>query len=363
MKGVIREVAVLGAGNGGCAVAADLTLRGWQVRLHARNPARVHLLKETGIQVSGTRSGVAHPALISDDLEPVVSGADLVMLVVPASAHEAYATALAPLLKLGQLVYLNPGHTGGSLHVRGILRQHGAADVDICESVTLTYICRLQAPAEVVIYGETKNLWFAALPARHTETAFRLMQPLFPNLRPAAHVLETGLMNMNAVMHPVGMLMNAGWIEYTGGDFLFYSQGLTPALARVIEAVDGERMRVAGRLGLKLPSFIDYFREAGLTTEKARESGSVYRAIQESEPNRTIRSPGSLDDRYLEEDVPYGLVPLSELGRALGCPTPTIDALIQLASVAQGRDYRREGLTLARMGLEGLGAKELLAAV
>lgn len=360
----IRRVAILGAGHGGCAAAADLTLRGWDVRLYGRSVARLDLLRANGITVSHLRSGVAYPAAITDDLAAAVDGADLVMPVVPANAHEPYARALAPLVKPGQIIYLNPGHTGGSLHFRAVMRQAGAtADADLCESVTLTYICRLEGPTRVAIYSETTNLWFAALPGTRTQGLLRRLQPLFPNLRAASHVLETGLMNMNAVMHPPGMLMNAGWIEQTGGDFLYYREGTTPAVARVIEAVDAERLGIAERLGLSLPAFIDYFREAGLTSEGARRSRSIYRAIRESEPNRTIRAPASLHHRYLEEDIGYGLVPMSEIGRVVGVPTPTMDSLIHLASTAQGCDYRREGLTLSKMGLRGRAPAALLDAV
>src|SRR5262249_47178007 len=83
----------------------------------------------------------------------------------PAVAHEGYACALAPLLRAEQLVMLNPGHTGGSLHFAASLRAAGGPAVAICESVTLAYICRLEGPATVGVYRETATLRFAALPA------------------------------------------------------------------------------------------------------------------------------------------------------------------------------------------------------
>jgi opine dehydrogenase len=170
-------------------------------------------------------------------------------------------------------------------------------------------------------------------------------------------------MNINAVIHPPGMLMNTGWIEYKNGDFLFYKEGITPAVARVIEAVDRERLAIGSKFNLLLPTFIDYFCEAGLTSEAARQSRSVYRAMQESHPNRTIKSPPSLNHRYLHEDVGYGLVPMVEFGRLANISTPTMESLITLSSIAQGVDYCREGLTLQQMNLEGLSIEELLKVV
>jgi opine dehydrogenase len=81
--------------------------------------------------------------------------------------------------------------------------------------------------------------------------------------------------------------------------------------------------------------------------------------MRESAPNRWIRGPRSLDHRYLHEDVGWGLVPWSELGRALGVPTPVMDALITLGSALNDRDYRAEGLTLERLGLAGKRPEEL----
>ncbi len=358
----IRKVAVLGAGNGGCAASAILTLRGYEVRTHSRSEERLASLRG-GITLRGEYGGVAKPDLVTTDLRVAVSGADLVMIVVPSVAHEGYARALAPILDPNQVIYLNPGHTGGALHFATVLHEAGGPSVPLCESVTLTYICRMEGEATVGVYRETTNLRFAALPARLTGGLAELLHPLFPNLLPAANVLETGFMNINAVIHPPGMLMNAGWIEFTEGDFLFYNESITPSVARVIEEVDNERLAICERLGLRVPAFIDYFFEAGLTTEAARDSRSVYRAMQESGPNQIIRSPPSLDHRYVHEDVGYGLVPMSEFGRLVGIQTPLMDSLITLASIAQKMDYRREGLTLSRMGLEGVSLEAFLSSI
>jgi opine dehydrogenase len=163
--------------------------------------------------------------------------------------------------------------------------------------------------------------------------------------------LETGFSNINAIMHPAGMLGNAGWIEKTGGDFLYYREGITPTIGAWIDALDRERLEIVSALGLPPLRFVDIFHGAGLTTIAARDSGSAYQAIHESEANFTIKSPPSLDHRYIKEDVGYGLVPMAAIGRLAGVRTPVMDALITLAAVALGIDFRREGLTLEKMGL------------
>ena len=106
-------------------------------------------------------------------------------------------------------------------------------------------------------------------------------------------------------------------------------------------------------------SFLENFRRAGLTTRDAADSGDISRACVESEPNRSIRSPASLDHRYIHEDVGYGLVPFAAFGDLAGVETPTIDAIVHLCSELTGIPFFETGLTLDGMGLGSLTAAGL----
>ena len=124
----VRKVAVLGAGHGGCAAAADLILRGFTVRLHARSATRLAPLRDRGgIEAGGVQTGFATPEVMTTDLAEAINGADIIMLVVPSVAHSYYAEELAPLLNGKVAVMLNPGHTGGGLHFLADIRKAGYA--------------------------------------------------------------------------------------------------------------------------------------------------------------------------------------------------------------------------------------------
>jgi opine dehydrogenase len=358
---MIKSIAVLGAGHGGCAAAADLGQKGFSVRLHARTEERLATMrKQGGIRVSGIHEGLVPIDLMTTDVSEAVKGADLIMLVVPSVAHQHYARSLASVLAPNQPIFLDPGHTGGGLNFVYELREAGyTGPVETCETVTLTYISRLLADGHVHIYRYTTNLAFAAFPGRSQMKLFALIKSVFPNIREASSVIETALTNINAVFHPTGMLMNAGWIEHTNGNFLFYIEGITESVGRVTEAVDRERLAVAKALKIPAISFLDAFHRAGLTTEAARASGSISRACHESEANKAIKSPPSLRHRYIMEDVGYGIVPISAFASLAGVKTPTIDALITLASEAVGIDLRATGLNLKSMGLADLPPSEL----
>src|SRR5262249_16598403 len=264
----IGKIAVLGAGNGGCAAVADLTLRGFEVRLFARSEATIAKLAQTGeIElIEGGTTKKAAPFFMSPHLPPVVQDADLIVIATPSVGHEYLARGLANYLVDGQCILLNPGHTGGALHFANLLGAFGCkADVRLCETVTLTYICRMSGPACVEVYRRTISLRCAAFPGKYTASLVNEIQQIFPNVVAAANVLETGLCNINAIMHPAGMLGNAGWIEKTGGDFLYYREGITPAIGAWIDAVDTERLKIVQSLGLEPLRFVDIFHQAGLT--------------------------------------------------------------------------------------------------
>jgi opine dehydrogenase len=353
----IRSIAILGAGNGGCAAAADLGSRGYEIRLFNRSPGRLAAIAERGglEKVGTTGDGFVPVSLVTADLGEAIAEADLVMLAAPISSYPFFARELAGLVDSRQPLFLNPGHMGGGLFLaREIYRLTGRTDVRTCEASTLTYACRMTGPTAVNIISTTTDLPFAAFPGRSQADLYDMMAPIYPELAPAANVLETGFLDINAVEHPAQTICNAGWLEHTKGDYLFYYEGTTPAVGRVIDAVDAERMAVAGAVGIATRPFADIFCQLGYTSATAAAAGGAYAAMQDSAPNRWIKGPRSLDHRYINEDVAWGLVPWSELGREHGVPTPTMDALIVLGGTLNGKDYRTDGLTPERLGLAGL---------
>jgi opine dehydrogenase len=356
-------VAVLGAGNGGCALAADLVLRGFEVRLFNRSPGRLDPIRAAGgITASGVVEGFARPSVITGDMAEAVRGARLVALTIPTAALPVYVELLADLLTQEQTVWLNPGHMGGALYLAAELSRRGRHPVPrICESVTLSHSSRMTGPASVRIFTIVSNLLVAALPAAAIGDCVRELDALIPgHVRPATSVFETGLLDLNAVEHPAQALCNAGWLEHTKGDYYFYYEGTTPAVGRVIDAVDRERLALAQALGVPTMSFVEYFHQIGFTTAEAARTGSSYQAMQHSEPNRWIKGPPGLDHRYVHEDVGWGLVPWIDLAELFDIEVPTMRALTHLASVMNGIDYRADGLTLERMGLKGYSAASVL---
>lgn len=359
----MKNITVLGAGNAGCAAAAHLALMGYSVSMFNRWESELAPIKQKGgIHIKGVvGEGFAEIKTATTDIEEAAEGADFFLVVTPALAHGYLATELTRVIdSRGATIMLNPGHSGGALHFMESLRKAGVdSEVRICETNTNTYICRLTGAAEVTVYNLARKILFGALPGKYTDELAEMVRGIYPFISPVESVLDTGFANLNAIMHPAGMLLNAGRIESKGSGFSFYYDGCTPAVGRLIDAVDRERLAIMDALGVEPVSFVRIFYDYGATSSHALESGSAYDALRESEPNRALRAPKSLADRYISEDVPFGLVPIAAFGDMAGVPTTAIDSLITLASIVNATDYRRDGLTLERMGLSGQNVRSI----
>ena len=71
------------------------------------------------------------------------------------------------------------------------------------------------------------------------------------------------------------------------------------------------------------------------------------------------KGPFSMQDRYVTEDIPMGASLTVSLARKAGIPTPTYDAMIHLASIANDTDYYRTGRTIENLKLARWSLKHL----
>jgi opine dehydrogenase len=354
----VTTVTVVGAGAGGAAAVTELSLAGHEVRWWNRTAATLAPFRETGgVRYEGVLGeGFARTVSFVTDLAAALAGSDIALVCLPSLAHEAVATALADAA-VACPVLLNPGHTGGALHVAEIFRSRGRAAPALVEFSTLTYVARKPAPDAVRITGAARHVWAACLPGG--EDALTLARSLFPAATPARDVIASSLANVNLVLHTPGAILSAAWVEATGGDFRFYVDAMTPGVVRSIEALDRERLVVAAAFGHELPSLGEEMAAIGT----AVATDDLRTAIAGGEANRTIKAPDSLAHRYYAEDFGYGLVPLLELARIGGVETPYAAALVEVASILCGEDVRVTGLTAERLGIAGLERDELLARV
>jgi opine dehydrogenase len=356
------QVAVLGAGNGGCAVAYDWARAGHQVRLFAAEdyPGETPTIGDRGeIVCTGQQAGRVPIAYAGSDAEQAVSGADLIFVVGPAYATETLASAAAPHLQPGQDVVVCPTSCLGSLAFR---RAAGLAPDDdrltVGETSTLPYAVRITAPGTINIFLKLRaGIWCAASPHDQSPRLSTVLGEVYPGIGSADSVLATTLQNGNPVIHPAVTITNAARIEATGGDFHFYEDGVTPAVGRLMRAVDRERIAIAAAYGQTIVSDPEMGVIQGYMSEATYDTG-----YSTAPGFRGIKAQSSLEDRYLTEDIGYTLVLFAELARVAGVPTPTMDAVIQIGSVLLDRDLAATSpRSLASLGLDTMTAAQLAA--
>lgn len=354
------DFCVVGAGHGGLSMAGHLGVMGFPVRLYNRSEENLHAVRwHGGVRLTGEVTGFGPIRMATTSMAEAVDGADVIMVVIPATGHRFVAEQLAPCLKAGQVVVLNPGRTGGALELRQILWSGGGCrDVIVAETSTFLYASRAISRSEAHVFRIKNSVRFATLPAYWIPEVLPILNRAFPQFVAGDNVLSTGMENIGAIFHPALTLMNAGWIESTRGDFDYYIGGISPSVARVLEALDRERVAVAARLGVHSVSAREWLY---LTYDSPGRD--LHEAVQNTASYRGIRAPQNILHRYVTEDVPMSLVPLASIGTMLGVSVPMIRTIIDLANVMHDCDYWSEGRTVQHMGLAGMTVKEIQHAI
>lgn len=356
---VLGTYAVLGAGNGGQALAALLKHQGHTVRLWARNAALVGQMNssEHRIEVYGALRTTVTLDTITADIEQACEGASILFVVVPANAHFEIACRLAGIVEKKQAVILNPGRTAGVVEFIHTLLSQGFTKVDlplVLETQSLFCACRARSAGVIDILSFKKENVIGGIPAERIPGVLEECTSVYGNLKVASNTLVTGLDNMGAFLHPTPVLLNTGWIESRDVFFGHYYQAISPSVAAYIEKMDQERFAIAECLEVPVRSVKQWHEEV-----YGFQGGTLFETLQGNSGYASIDAPKKLAHRYLTEDIPTGLVPISELGKILGVATPHIDAMIHLGSTMLGIDFRAKGRNLYRLGLEGKSIKEI----
>ncbi|MEL7449003.1 MAG: NAD/NADP octopine/nopaline dehydrogenase family protein, partial [Pseudomonadota bacterium] len=295
------------------------------------------------------------------DIAEALDGADVIYAVGPAYSTRPFAEACKPHLKPEHIVIVCPSSCGGAFEFKQAagLPLGGALPL-VAETSTLPYAVRVTGEAQINVFLKLKGgLSLAALPASESERALAAIADVYPEMEKGDNVMQTSLQNGNPVIHPSVTLLNTGVIERTKGDLLFYEEGVTQSVGRLLRAVDRERIAIGAAMGLTiLPD-----PEIGLT--QGYMADTTYDIGYSQAPGfKGIKAQSSLNNRYFHEDVGFGLVFLQDLARHLGVATPVIDGMITIVSAVMDRDYQAEApRTMASLGLDGMSVEEIKALI
>ena len=350
------RVAILGAGNAGCAVAADLTLHGHEITLiktsHAMHDDNFEFLHQNGCRMTLNEFGeikTARIAHVTRDLS-ALQGNEIVIIYIQSNFHEQLIQRIAPYLQDDQILLINPGY----LSTAYVLKHCKEKKLIICEAESSFIDGRIMKPGLFRVGFRNVRNPIGIFPAARREEAIAKLDRLGERFVYLDSVVEAALHNPNMIVHTVGSVMSIPRIEKAKGDFCMYHEAYTrdnPATWRILEALDNEKMNVLEKLGFARLSYVEACKYRN-SLDETMDAKEVF--LDYSEMDTRAKGPTKVDSRYISEDVPQGLVMLEALGQELGVQTPIASALIELSSAALGRSMRAEGRTPEELGRENI---------
>lgn len=350
------KIAVIGAGNGGQAIAGYLGKNGYTVSLYSRNIEKINKLKKLGgITLVGKVSSLGKVQCFTTDIAEAICGAEIVMITTIANAHKGIAKQIAAFAEDGQIFILNPGRTFGAIVFKHEIEEAGCTKhVYIAEAQTLVYACRMIEPGLVNIIGVKDRVLLSAIPASDTQHVLTAVNTIYPCFKAASHVLQTGLENIGAILHPCVMLFNAGTIERKS-EFYFY-RDITERIAAFIQNFDAERLNVGHAYNIDLLSVSEWIKFAYQNTI----GDTLWERMQNNPGYYDIKSPSSLFIRQLTEDIPTGVLPIMELGKKAGLEMKLFESMINICESLLNLNFRVNGRTLKSLGLANMKKDEII---
>lgn len=350
------KIAVIGAGNGGQAIAGYLALVGHEVSLYDRDDEKVSVLNTIGgIELTGKIKGFGKINCITTYIEKAIKGAEIVMITTVANAHQAVAQNMAPYIEDGQVIILNPGRTCGALVFKQALEKYGCTKhYYLGEAQTLVYACRIIQNGKVNIIGVKDEVLLAGLPASDADHILNKVNTLYPCFKKADNVLRTSLENIGAMFHPCVCLFNAATIERQD-EFWFY-RDMTDQVASFIEKFDQERLAVGKAYGVNLLSVKEWIKYA----YKDTKGKTLCERMKNNPAYYDIKAPGTIFTRQLTEDIPTGVLPIMELGKAAGVDVTLHASMVYTIEALLNMDFHTDGRSLKNLGIEGKSKEDIL---
>ena len=382
---MFKRIAVLGAGNGGKMMAAELSTAGWDLNLYEvpefaeRN---LKTIRETGgieVDISATPPDFKFPGggkggfnkisgKVTTNMGEALEGVDLIMLVVPAFARGRFIKEAAPYLKDGQTILIWPAYFGAFQCAKILKDLNVDKDIIICEAESLIYGCKsADATTEgglnyIKLKDAKRKMAVSSLPTNRIDEVLDKLKKVYPAIQKAKNPIQTTMANVNLPLHPQSVLLNLynverkyyPYFEQIGGG---RSQGynVTPGMAKIMEAVDSEIRNIAKEFGADLCPLMETLK---LFYNSPGEN--LYETILNTQCYQNQLAPTSLKHRFIMEDIAYGLVPIALIGEMVNKKVDNIKAMSTIACTATGINFWQEGLTREDMGLKGMNAQEII---
>ena len=338
------NVAVIGTGNVGVAISADLSIKGHDVTLIKSSETKSEafdLLRRNNNRVYLKEDGCYTETRIKDVTKDVckLEAADVVFITIQSTYHEQLIKTIGQYLSSRQVVVIVCSYMA-SFYISQYCRElpniaeatgpylEGRTELnDKAGEVVFRVGCRL-TKSPLSVFDENRR-----------SECMRIIKRLYQGFCDEYSVIESALLNPNMVLHTVGSIMSIPRIEYSKGNFCMYREAYARgnnATMNIMLALDEEKKSIMKALGARP---IDIMEAGGFL--KGKDSFYEY-----SESSDRAISPTSVRSRYITEDVSQGLVLLESIADRIGVPCFITTALIDITIAALNEDLRSKGRTV-----------------
>lgn len=330
-------------------------------------------------------------SIVTNDLEKLVGLSDIIIIALPSIYHEEAVKEMCEkgIWKRRIPIVLSPSRSVASPYLWNII---GIRYPIVCFS-TCPYSCK--APKEDVAYiKRRKRTWMISLEGDFNLSQIELVKELFPQGALSRIPALTSLNNIGAVFHCATYLLNYDEIQnsvITGIPFSFYIDGIAkrPEVGEVLEEIDQVRLQIAQHLGIEVfglrgepredtwrkltnglraleaeheneidilrsirRQFLEYLNNCVVSAQHWLDiTYGVVRIEGETLSDAIARTPTYQKNsvpqlRYLEEDIPTGLVPFETLAKMFGIECGVITKTIDKYDSLTGGNVRSVGRNL-----------------
>ena len=364
-------ITVCGGGNAAHIAAGMYANNGATVNLFFSFEDEAKRFREAceangGVDVEAkTGSFKGKPAVITADAAEAIPQSDIVLLIVPAFAHEPILRQIGPHLKAKAAVGAIPGPGAFDLIALNCIGDViKAKEITLFAGTSLPWACRFdEYGKKASLLGEKTKVDINTRPSKDEAINTRLanqMTALHNNTKfqCRGHFLTCTLWPTNAIIHP-GVSYGI-WHDWDGKPLdeapLFY-QNCNDFTGAVLDGLSNETKAAAEVLtakGADLSNWqtIDVY-QRDVYGDVIEDDSSTARIFATNDAFRGLKAPmktredGKLEPnfttRYLTEDLPHGLAVLRGICEICGVPSPTMDKVLLWAQPLCGLEYLVDG--------------------
>lgn len=347
------RVGIAGAGAIACGTAAFLARAGHTPVLWSPSGARTRTLAAGEPLVATGAVEITFRPRVAGGARELVEGADALLIALPANGHKTVMDALAPHIVPGQCVLISSHASFGALYLSRLLAERGV-ELPIVAWGTTATSGRQTDPTRVRVSTVRGKIDIGTVPRRLAPEGLAACQALFGDrFVERESLMAIALSNLNPQNHMGIALCNLTRMER--GEQWSQGENVTPAVGRLLEALDQERLAIAEALGLKVRTIFEHFH---LSFHVPLDTVSNMNQAMHREGRGGV-GPDTAQSRYVLEDVPFGLAMTARLGRLAGRPAQLHEAGIRIFSALYGQDFMGENDLLEALALEELPLEAL----